>query len=170
MAALELNAPATGVVVLGASNVSRGLSRLAAIACARAGTPLDLFVAAGHGRSYGANSRVALRRLPSILASGLWRALDREAAAPAAALVTDIGNDLLYGFAVAQVAVWVRESVRRLAAHGARIAITRLPLASIGRVGPVRYRALRAFYVPGCRLSLADLVTAAGGGAAGRRA
>jgi hypothetical protein len=165
MAAVELNGPATGIVVLGASNVSRGLPRLVAAVRERAGTPLDLLVAAGHGRSYGANSRVALRRLPSILASGLWRALDREAATapgPTGALVTDIGNDLLYGFAVSQVAAWVRESVRRLAARGMRIAITRLPLASIERVGPFRYRALRTLYVPGCRLSLADLVTAAG--------
>jgi hypothetical protein len=162
MAAVELNGPATGIVVLGASNVSRGLPRLVAAVRERAATPLDLLVAAGHGRSYGANSRVALRRLPSILACGLWRALDREARAPAAALVTDIGNDLLYGFAVSQVAAWVRESVRRLAARGTRIAITRLPLASIERVGPVRYRALRSFYVPGCRLSRADLVAAAG--------
>jgi hypothetical protein len=154
------------IVVLGASNVSRGLARLAAIARARSGGLADLFVTAGHGRSYGASSRVAMRRLPSILASGLWRALDREratAGGPPAphALVTDIGNDLLYGFSVDQVAAWVREAVRRLADRGGRIAITRLPLESIERVGRARYRALRTFYVPSCRLTLADLKSAA---------
>jgi hypothetical protein len=70
------------------------------------------------------------------------------------ALVTDIGNDLLYGFSVEQVAEWVRESLARLSARGATIAITRLPLASVARVGPLRYRALRTLYVPGCPLSL----------------
>jgi hypothetical protein len=154
------------IVVLGASNVSRGLVRLAAITRARTGGPADLFVAAGHGRSYGVNSRVALRRLPSILGCGLWRALDREQAArgePTAplALVTDIGNDLLYGFAVDQVAAWVRETVQRLADRGATIAITRLPLASIAGVGPFRYRALRTCYVPGCRLTLDEMKSAA---------
>lgn len=165
---MELNATApTRVVVLGASNVSRGLARLTAITRRRAGSGLDLFVTAGHGRSYGATSRVALRRLPSILGSGLWRALDREAsgdrdeAARPCALVTDIGNDLLYGFAAGQVAAWVRESVRRLAEHDGRIAITRLPLESLESVGPARYRALRTCYVPGCRLSLAELKAAA---------
>lgn len=169
MAPLELNPagrPAGAVIVLGASNVSRGLCRLNAVVRARAGGAADLFVAAGHGRSYGVNSRVALRRLPSILGCGLWRGLDRERAArhaggsPPLALVTDIGNDLLYGFPVDQVAGWVRESVRRLLDRGASIAITRLPLASIGGVGPLRYRALRTCYVPDCRLALDDLKSA----------
>ena len=156
----------TRMVVLGASNVSRGLARLATIARHRSTNPLDLFVTAGHGRSYGVNSRVAARRLPSILASGLWRSLEREPsvaddARRPLALVTDIGNDLLYGFSAGQVAGWVREAVRRLAERGGRVAITRLPLAGLQTVGPARYRILRTCYVPGCRLSLAALKEAA---------
>jgi len=155
------------VVVLGASNVSRGLSRLLAAVAASQGDA-DLFVAAGHGRSYGVNSRVWMRRLPSILHCGLWRALDRGtvtadglATPPLHALLTDVGNDLLYGFAVEQVAAWVRECVARLAQRGARVAITRLPLPSVAAVGPIRYRALRTLFVPGCRLSLEELKDAA---------
>lgn len=158
----------TAVAVLGASNVSRGLSRLVATLAARPGGPADLFVAAGHGRSYGANSRVWMRRLPSILGCGLWRGLDRQGFGADTrrpgtlhALVTDVGNDLLYGFPVDQVAGWVREGVSRLAARGATIAITRLPLESIDRVGAVRYRLLRTLYVPGCPLSLEELKQAA---------
>jgi len=75
--------------------------------------------------------------------------------------VTDIGNDLLYGFSVEQTAGWVRECVARLADRGARIAVTALPLASVARAGPVRYRLLRTVYVPGCRLSLAAIKDAA---------
>lgn len=150
------------VVVLGASNVARGLARLVAALRARSAQPTDLFVAAGHGRSYGAASRVWLRRLPSILRCGLWRALDRDAgSAPPRALVTDIGNDLLYGFSVEQVADWVRAVVCRLADRGAAIAVTRLPLASVAGVGPVRYRLLRTLYVPGCPLALDELKDAA---------
>jgi hypothetical protein len=51
--------------------------------------------------------------------------------------------------------------VARLAARGARVAITALPLASVARAGPLRYRLLRTVYVPGCRLSLAELRAAA---------
>jgi hypothetical protein len=152
--------PSPRVVVLGASNVSRGLSRLVATVESRS-PGADLFVAAGHGRGYGVNTRVAARRLPSILRSGLWRGLDRQGGAPPVALVTDVGNELLYGFPPEQIAAWVRESVWRLADRGATIAITRLPMAGIATVGAVRYRALRTFFVPGCRLSLAGLKEAA---------
>ncbi len=152
--------PRPRVVVLGASNVSRGLSRLVAAVESRS-PGADLFVAAGHGRGYGVNTRVAARRLPSILGSGLWRGLDRYGDAAPFALVTDVGNELLYGFPAEQIASWVRESVRRLADRGATIVITRLPMAGIATVGAVRYRALRTFFVPGCRLSLAGLKEAA---------
>jgi hypothetical protein len=152
--------PSPRVVVLGASNVSRGLSRLVAAVESRS-PGADLFVAAGHGRGYGVNTRVAARRLPSILRSGLWRGLDRHGGEPPVALVTDVGNELLYGLPAEQIAAWVRESVWRLADRGATIAITRLPMAGIATVGAVRYRALRTFFVPGCRLSLAGLKEAA---------
>lgn len=170
MAALELSPSpdARVTVVLGASNVSRGLPRLLAAVRARSSGPASLLVAAGHGRSWGANSRIWMRRLPSILKCGLWRALEREHAAagqpngpPLQALVTDVGNDLLYGFAVDQVAEWVRESCQRLHDRGASLAITRLPLESIAGVGRGRYRALRTLYVPGCSLSLWGLKEAA---------
>ena len=150
------------IVVLGASNVSRGLGRLVRAIESRA-PAADLFVAAGHGRSYGANSRVWVRRLPSILRCGLWQAIDRDdsPARPLHAFVSDIGNDLLYGFSVDQTAAWVRESVRRLAERDARIVITRLPLASLTGVGEVRYWLLRSCFVPGCQLSLAAVKAAA---------
>ncbi len=149
-------------VVLGASNVSRGLARLAAAVRGRSPLPADLFVAAGHGRSYGANSRVWMRRLPSILWCGLWRALDREgigrdAGGRTVALVTDVGNDLLYGFTPAQVAAWVEEAVARLGDRGADVTITRLPLEAIATVGAARYRLLRTLFVPGCPLSLDEV-------------
>jgi hypothetical protein len=105
-------------------------------------------------------TRVAARRLPSILRSGLWRGLDRHGGEAPFALVTDVGNELLYGLPAEQVVSWVREGVQRLADRGATIAITRLPMAGIATVGAVRYRALRTFFVPGCSLSLADLKSA----------
>jgi len=167
LAAVELNAvdrDRQTVVVLGASNVSRGLARLVATVRSRAEARVDLFVAAGHGRAYGVNSRVWMRRLPSILACGLWESLAENACAENArpvAIVTDVGNELLYGLGVAQIAGAVREAVRRLADHGVTIAITGLPLASIASVGAIRYRALRTAFVPGCQLPLPMLKEAA---------
>ena len=150
------------IVAIGASNLSRGLSRLVTITHSWAPGPVDLAVAAGHGRSYGANSRVWNRRLPSILGSGLWRGIDRLLAAgqtdrPRVAVVTDIGNDLLYGFSSEQLAVWVDETLARLQQRGFTTVITRLPLASITRVGKMRYRLLKTLFVPGCQLSLEQI-------------
>ena len=162
-AALTTAPSGARLVVLGASNLSRGLPRLVAAARGRTGRPVECFAAAGHGRSYGATSRVAWRRLPSILGCGLWRSLDRAPAAAGAplALITDVGNDLLYGFPPDEVAGWVAVAAGRLLDRGARLAITRLPMASIARVGPVRFRSLKTLYVPGCRLRLDELQTAA---------
>ena len=148
-------------VVLGASNVSRGLARLAAALRSRVAGPVELFVSAGHGRGYGVNTRVAWRRLPAIMSSGLWRTLDRERVERPAALVTDVGNELLYGLGVSAVATAVREAVTRLQDRGARLVVTGLPLAGIAGVGSVRYRLLHTLYVPGCLLSLAELKDAA---------
>jgi len=153
------------VVVLGASNVSRGLARLAAAVRGRAAGPVALYVAAGHGRSYGVNSRVWMRRLPSILRCGLWRALDRDGVgrdgrAPVA-LLTDVGNDLLYGSDAGQVAAWVEEAVARLRDRGAAVALTRLPTEAIAGVGEWRFRALKSLFVPRCELSLSGVKEAA---------
>lgn len=150
------------VVAIGASNLSRGLSRLVTITQSWALGPVDLAVAAGHGRSYGANSRVWNRRLPSILGSGLWRGIDRLLAAeqterPRVAVVTDIGNDLLYGFPSEQLTAWVDETLTRLRQRGFATVITRLPLASIARVGGIRYQLLKTLFVPGCQLSLEEI-------------
>ena len=157
VAPVELTTSRRAIVVLGASNVSRGLAQLAATVRARTEAPGELFVAAGHGRAYGVSSRVGPRRLPSILASGLWRALDREQVAQPLAILTDVGNELLYGLGVAAVAGGVREAALRLADRGATLVITGLPLASIAGVGHVRYRLLRTLYVPGCLLSLTEI-------------
>ena len=82
------------VVAIGASNLSRGLPRLVA-AVRRRTIAADLLAVAGHGRSYGAASRVDWRRLPAVLRCGLWRAVERLDPAgerPLWGVITDIGN------------------------------------------------------------------------------
>lgn len=148
------------VVALGASNLSRGLSRLLNASRCCSSSAVDLVVAAGHGRSYGANSRIWNRRLPSILESGLWRSLDRILRREVSknrqrlAVITDIGNDLLYGFSTEQLAIWIEEVIHRLHQQQFDIVITKLPVESIQSVGPFRFQFLKTFFVPGCRQSL----------------
>src|SRR5207245_935521 len=78
------------------------------IATARAawGPDVEMLAALGHGRSYGAQSRLIVRTLPGILQSGLWRKLETLPVAPTRGLITDVGNDILYGFSAQQNPDW----------------------------------------------------------------
>lgn len=144
------------VILLGASNVTRSMSTVVETAELVWGRPLDLLAACGHGRSYGRTSCVFGRSLPGILECGLWDELSRRAALPTAALVTDIGNDILYGAGADQIAAWVAQCLTRLRAVCERIVITELPLARVASVTPGQYHFFRALLFPGSRVTWAD--------------
>ena len=153
--------PRPRAVLLGASNLIHGLpSALAAARRALGGGPIEALAATGHGRSYGAWSRAGFRGLPGILDSGLWRALDRGPAGGirTLALLTDVGNDIGYGQAPETVAAWVEECVARLAAAGARTVMSRLPLATLRRLPPWRFRVVATLLFPGRRLEFDEIL------------
>lgn len=143
----------TRVVLLGASNLTLAFPLVLEHLQAGIGGPLEVFAAYGHGRSYGNWSRVLFRELPGIAGCELWRALDdnnRPVAPPSTlGLVTDVGNDLLYGAEPAQIAEWVTQCLGRLAEQQAEIVLTLLPLASIKRLSPLRYHLTRMLFFPG---------------------
>ena len=117
---------------------------------------LEVLSALGHGRSYGINSTVLGRTLPGILDCGLWEALRRAADVPTAALVTDIGNDLLYQVEVPQIVAWVDNAIQRLQQAGARVTMTLLPIGSLLKLAPRRYYIFRTVMFPRCRLTFAE--------------
>lgn len=145
-------------VVVGASNVSHAFGAIVADARARARGPLEVIAVHGHGRSFGAWSRVAwVRELPGILASDAWPLLAARAAPRTNALVTDLGNDLVYGYEPEVVAGWVETVLERLARADARIVVTGVPLASLERLGRVRFELARRVLFPGRPLALATV-------------
>ncbi|HEY2837956.1 MAG TPA: hypothetical protein VGJ26_02320 [Pirellulales bacterium] len=149
--------PPRRVILLGASNLTRGIATVVD-ACHRLwGGPLDLLAALGHGRSYGATSRVLGRRLPGILQCGIWSAARARPQAPTAALVTDIGNDLLYESSVDTIARWVTQSLDELLALDARIVMTRLPIGNIEGLAEWKFRMLRRVMFPKGRLPLSAI-------------
>jgi hypothetical protein len=125
------------------------------------GRDVEVMAALGHGRSYGVPSRLAFRTLPGILQSGLWHELESRPRVPTRGLVTDVGNDILYGFSAEQTLAWVAEAVRRLRSITDDIVVTDLPLASIRRLSPQRFLLFRSILVPSCRLSLAQVLDTA---------
>jgi hypothetical protein len=149
--------PRRRVVLLGASNLTRGISTVIATASVYWGGPSDVLAALGHGRSYGTYSSVLGRVLPGILDCGLWAAMAERPAAPTAALVTDVGNDLLYEAPPERIAEWVEECLDRLQAAGARVAMTMLPLANSQGMSEWRYHYLRSCFFANCHLSLDEL-------------
>lgn len=139
------------VILLGASNLTLGLPLGLASLRATLGAPLELLAAHGHGRSFGMSSRVLFRRLPGIRACGLWDDLAQRLPPehPPLALVTDVGNDLLYGASIDAILAWVATSLERLRAQRAEIVVATLPVASILDLGRLRYRITKSLLFPG---------------------
>ena len=150
------DAPRHRVVLLGASNLTRGISTVVEAAQGILGQPLELLTALGHGRSYGIDSRMLGRRLPGIIECGLWESLASAPRRPTTALLTDIGNDILYDVGVPQIVAWVNRAIDRLQSAEARISMTLLPVAGIERLGARRFALFRQLFFPKCRLSLTD--------------
>src|SRR5262249_21781564 len=150
--------PPRRVILLGVSSVGRGLSTALETACSAWSGPLDVLAAFGHGRSYGVRTSLLWRELPGIAECGLWEALARRPAAPTAALVTDVGNDLLLDVPAPRMAAWVEACVDRLLDAGARVVLTPLPLCNVERLSPGRFLLFRSLLYPGCRLGLATVL------------
>lgn len=146
------------VVALGASNLTRGFRTVVSTARTAWGRDVEVLAALGHGRSYGAASNLLWRRLPGILESGLWHQLESLPPVSTRALVTDVGNDILYGFSAERTLAWVEEAVRRLQRATRDIVVTDLPMASIRRLSEARFLLFRSVLVPSCRLTLAQVV------------
>ena len=142
------------VVALGASNLTRGFQSIVSTARSVWGPDVEVLAALGHGRSYGAPSNFMFRRLPSILKSGLWTELMSRPPMVTRGLVTDVGNDILYGFSVERTLGWVEETLVRLKAVTNDIVLTDLPLASVSRLSNIKFLAFRSVLSPSCRLSL----------------
>ena len=148
------------VVALGASNLTRGFQTVVSTARRTWGPNVEVLAALGHGRSYGAPSRLIVRTLPGILQSDLWYQLSSLPPAVTLGLVTDIGNDILYGFSATQTLAWAEEAVDRLQQFTKDVVLTDLPLVSIRRLSNAKFLLFRSVLVPQCRLSLAQAVDA----------
>jgi hypothetical protein len=146
------------VVLLGASNLTRSIGTVVETARQVWGRPLDVLAAFSHGRSYGLRMGILGHARPGIVECGLWEALGRRPPAATAALLTDVGNDLLYEVPVPQIAAWVENCLDRLTAAGARVVLTPLPLCGLDRLSPARFLLLRTALFPGCRLRYATVV------------
>ncbi len=143
----------TRVVLLGASNLALSFPSIVARLSAGLPGPLTIFAALGHGRSYCGWSRILFRSLPSIPQCDLWMDLADAPRGDArtVALITDVGNDLIYGSPAELIANRVESCLTRLRLSDIEIVMTRLPLASIGRLSALRFYTTKAVFFPANR-------------------
>ena len=153
--------PGRRAVLIGASNLTRGMATALQTVQTIWQPPVEMLVAAGLGRSYGLTSRILGRSLPSILSCGLWDALETGPPLPTTALLTDVGNDLLYGASVKQLVRWVGTCIERLLPVCNPIVLARLPLDSLARLGDFKYAMMRRLLFPGSRLTREQTVARA---------
>ena len=153
--------PATTIVLLGASNLTRGLPAVVSTARAAWGSGVEVLAALGLGRSYGASSRILVRTLPGILDCGLWNELETRPRVRTRGLVTDVGNDILYGYGAERTLGWVDEALTRLGRVADELVITDLPMDSIRALSNVKFTAIRSVLVPSCRLGRREVVDTA---------
>ena len=153
--------PVARVVLLGASNLTRGISAAVGTAHMLLGGPLEFFVAMGHGRSYGVRTCILGRTLPGIDECGLWEALPTGCDRPMYALLTDVGNDIAFGHDLQAIGNWVERCVDRLLKIDARIVMTLLPTASLTALPHWRYQMVRRVLFPTSSLSFNGAVSAA---------
>ncbi|MGM0487915.1 MAG: hypothetical protein ACQESR_14280 [Planctomycetota bacterium] len=153
--------PTRRAVILGASNVTMSLSTVVETARRAWGQPLEFLAAIGHGRSYGLTTNVLGRGLPGIVRCGLWDELEQRPPLPTAALVTDIGNDIIYGCPVDPILKWLETCLTSLARWSERLVITRLPLDSISTLPEWKIRLLLSLFFPNSRLKRDDALAKA---------
>ena len=146
------------IILLGASNMTMSQRLIIQLIQQRCGSPSEVLVAAGHGRSYGKSSQVLMRGLPGILECGLWKQFDSLGEMPTYAFLTDVGNDIPYEYTPEQILAWVSECVERLQRQSAYIVMTNIPIASIQTLSERRYNFFRHLLYPFCRLSRDEVV------------
>ena len=148
------------VILLGASNLTIGWRHLLRALQATVPGPIDLQVSLGMGRSYVDRSSFWLRGLPGIVDCGLWDNLPLQNPRPPLVLVTDIGNDIVYGHSVRNILDAVAECIQRIRNKrpDSQIVITGLPIASLESVRTMQFLVARTSLFPGCFLSLPKIL------------
>jgi len=153
-----IRAPVNRIILLGASNLTLSLYETIRIMQNWCGSPSEIYVAAGHGRSYGKYSRVLFRGLPGIVDSHLWKTLDPDSTLPTFALITDIGNDIPYGYSSDQLIQWVLFCIKQLENNHAQIVMTNIPWESIRGISQIHFKLMRYVFFPFSKLTREQLL------------
>ncbi|SFI97931.1 hypothetical protein SAMN05421753_11445 [Planctomicrobium piriforme] len=145
-----LPVPARRILIVGASNVTLAFPLLLNACVTQAPCPVQLFTAHGHGRSFCQRSFVLHRGLPSVIGCGIWEVLALQPpVAESWALVTDLGNDLIYGRPIDMAWERVLQVFRKIAELKMPLTFVRPPLERILQLSEARYKIIKQMLFPG---------------------
>ena len=144
------------LILLGASNLSRGCFAFAEYmkACLYP-HPVEVLIASGPGRGYCAPGGLLNITYPPIGSSDLFEVAQKksEAGYQVIALVTDIGNDIMYDVYAERLIETIQQIFDRLQSMNAEIFYTTLPVAFEKKVHPAWFYILRSLLLPFSRVS-----------------
>jgi hypothetical protein len=143
--------PPVLLILLGASNLSRGCFAFARHmkACLYP-RKVEVLIASGPGRAYCASGGLLNVSYPPIYASDIFEvARDKsESGYRVVALITDIGNDIMYGVSTEKILETLQQVFSRLQSIHAEIFYTTLPGAFEKKNHPIRFCILRSLLFP----------------------
>ncbi|MGP0628728.1 hypothetical protein ACTRW9_03385 [Nitrospina sp. 32_T5] len=148
-------------VLLGASNLARGYSALAYYLTRNLKPEaVKIYAACGPGRGYGCWGGMFNISYPPIAESPLFERLGKQArdGKRVVALITDIGNDLLYGMDGDSLIATMKNLFERLENLNAEIYATTLPVYFEGNVPAIVYYPIRTFLYPKSHISREEAI------------
>jgi hypothetical protein len=138
-------------VLMGASNLARGYGALAhCLVRCLAPDPVEILHAMGPGRGYCAEGGVFNVRYPAIGASEILESASERAekACRVTALITDIGNDIMYGVPADEITACLATLLQKLNAFGAEVFVHPIPLDFSEDVSKRQFRILKSIFYP----------------------
>lgn len=136
---------------MGASNLARGYSALVnCLTRCLHPHPVEVLHAMGPGRGYCAKGGVFNVVYSPIGISGILNAARERAqnARQVTALITDIGNDIMYNVPVTEIISCLGSLMRELNAMDAEVFVNPIPLEIEEDVSKLQFRILRAVFFP----------------------
>ncbi len=139
------------LVLLGASNLSRGCFALARhMKTCLYPRKVEVLITSGPGRAYYASGGLLNVAYPPIISSDIFEVAHNKSKSgcQVVALVTDIGNDIMYDVSAEKVIETIQQVFARLQSMNTKVFYTTLPVAFEKKDHPIRFRILRSLLFP----------------------
>ncbi|MDJ0835609.1 MAG: hypothetical protein QNK37_03780 [Acidobacteriota bacterium] len=150
------------IALFGASNL--WFSTGAAVQCLATAfqPPMEVYIASGPGRSYLTRGGNVLVQYEGHVRGSLLRKLERNKPEQLTVVLTDIGNDLIYGASSETLLAQLERILVRLKALNARVVVTQIPLESLLKLSKGLYYMIRSIYYFRCRIPYDPMMAMAG--------